>query len=240
MNRNMGRQNKNKEEMLGVIFDNTEKNPKVDSDDSDYILHYRKPDEYFDIYENMVAFIKGVEKIVRGDQFYRNTYPKYLQEVIGLQECQVFGHIEDTDRKKISMEIHHGPLLTLYDVSEIVTNWYRIHIGPPTTYTVADIVLEEHRNNRVQVVKLSKSAHDAVTNGDLHLNYNQGTGDVKGFLEKYHDGLTPELVQKINRELKWSSEHDTDDHEIFMLADRVRQWENDLVFDDEGDIEYDE
>lgn len=231
----MGKKNQNKGEMLGVIFDDSDKKkgPIVDSEDSDYFLAYEKGPEYFATYENEVAFYKGVEKMVRQDQFYRSTYPKYLNEVIGLSECQVFGHIEDTDRKSVSMEIHHGPLLTLYDIAEICTNWYRKHVGNPTTLRIADMVLEEHRQNHVQVVKLSKTAHDAVTDGKIHLNYNQGFGDVRSFLEKYHDGITPDLAKKINRELAWSAEHDTDDREVFQLAQSMRRWENDLVFDDE-------
>lgn len=233
----MGRKNSKKEEMLGVIFDSTDKEngPVVDSDDADYMLQYRKGPEYFAVYEKEVAFYKGVEKIVRQDQFYRSTYPKYLKEVIGLQECQVFGHIEDSDRKKVSMELHHGPLLTLFDVCEIVTNSYRKNYGPPSTLVIADLVLEEHRQNRVQLVKLSKSAHQAVTNGDVHLTYQQGFGDVNSFLEKYHDGLTKDLARKINRELAWSAEHDTDDHEIFLLTDKMKRWENDFDFDYEED-----
>lgn len=232
----MGRKNSKKEEMLGVIFDSTSKDgPVVDSDDADYRLEYRKGDDYFSVYEKEVKFYKGVEKIVRQDQFYRTTWPKYLKEVVGLTECQVFGHIEDTDRKQVSMEIHHGPLLTLYDICEIVTTAVRRRGQKPTTLTIADLVLEEHRANRVQVVKLSKSAHQAVTDGELHLNYNQGTGDVKSFLEKYHDGLTPDIARKINRELAWSKEHDTDDHEVFALTERMREWDNDLLFDDDED-----
>lgn len=235
----MGRKNSKKEEMLGVIFDNTDKanGPVVDSDDADYILQYRKGPEYFAVYEKEVAFYKGVEKIVRQDQFYRTTYPKYLKEVIGLQECQVFGHVEDSDRKKVSMEIHHGPLLTLFDICEIVTTYYRKYYGPPSTLVIADLVLEEHRANRVQVVKLSKTAHQAVTNGDIHLTYQQGFGDVNSFLEKYHDGLTRDLVRKINRELIWSAEHDTDDRDVFLLTDNMRRWENDLDFGYEDEFD---
>lgn len=232
----MGRKNSKKTDMLGVIFDGTGKDgPVVDSDDADYRLEYRKSDDFFAVYEKEVKFYKGVEKIVRQDQFYRTTWPKYLKEVVGLTECQVFGHIEDTDRKQVKMELHHGPLLTLYDICEIVTTAYRKRGGKPTTLVIADLVLEEHRANRVQVVKLCKSAHDAVTNGDVHLTYSQGTGDVKSFLEKYSDGITPDIARKINRELKWSAEHDTDDHGVFELTDRMREWENDLYFEDDYD-----
>lgn len=230
---------KTSEEMLGIIFNESDSSHSayVDSDDADYILEYNKGEEYFSVYEKKVAFYKGVEKAVRDDQFYRVTYPKYLKEVIGLQECQIFGHIEDSDRKKVSMEIHHGPILTLYDVCEIVTNWYRQYIGQPSTLKVADIVLEEHRLNNVQVVKLCKSAHDAVTNGEVHLTYSQGFGDLLSFLVKFKDGLTRELVAKINRELKWSAEHDTEDNDIFVITQNMRKWENDLFLDFDEDEE---
>lgn len=221
-------------ELPGIIFDKAE-TPIVDSDNSNYYLEFDKTDEFFSYYDNEVAFYKGVEKAVRKHKFIQSTYPKYLKEVVGLKTCQVMPGIESDDKNKVKIEMHHGPILTLYDTCEIVTKHMRAHNHPHiNTFTVANEVVEQHRQNNVRVVFLSKSVHDKLHEDGIYLNYKQGFGDTLKFLELYKDGVDKDMKMKINEYLAWSMEHDSTDSDIFKLADTMREWGNNDYSDVDG------
>ena len=171
-----------KEEMLGVEFNTDPSEPFVDSSMSPFYIPFYKTEEYFEVYENYCTFVKACENNVRRSKFYK-TYIKYLTEVVGMKCCQVLPNIEIEDGNgKVTIEMHHGPILTLFDTCSIVLNHLRKQ-GDPfiTTFKVADIVLEEHRLNHVRVVLLSKTVHQAVHNDDIFLNSKMGFGDTQAF-----------------------------------------------------------
>lgn len=152
---------KTQTDMLGVIFDEGSKSsdtPTIDSDVSDFYLPFDKAEDFFSIYENEINFYRGVEKLVRTDVFYKK-YINYLINVVGMNTCQVLSNVEANENSKVVMEMHHGPILTLFDITMILCNWYRHHGIPITTFDVADKILEEHQQNRVRVVLVTKSVH---------------------------------------------------------------------------------
>lgn len=215
------------ENMLGVIFDNTEKSkPKIDSDRSLFYIPYYKDEEYFSSYENEIAFYKGVESLVRKHAFY-SKYIRYLIEVVGINTCQVLSNIPIEDKSKVTIEMHHGPILTLFDIAMIVTTHLRKQgFDKITTPYVADLILEEHRLNHVRVVLVSKSVHQKIHEDEIILNYRQGFGDTGEFLEKYHDGLSNEMKVKINQYIDWSMKNDSYDHDVFKLSEKMKRWGN--------------
>lgn len=227
-------------DMLGVTFSplESENGPTVDSDNSMYMLEYYKSEEYFSIYENEVHFYKGVEDLVRKHPFYKK-YIKYLIEVVGIKSCQVLSNIEipDDKKSKVVIEMHHGPMLTLFDVVQIVTTYYRKQNYPKiSTCFIANVVIEEHRLNNIRTVLLSKSVHQQVTEGNIWLNYNQGFGYTDEFLEKYKDGITEPIAQKINKYIETSKEHDSFDNDVLKIADKFKEWgNNDFVAFDESE-----
>lgn len=214
-----------KEEMLGVIFDNTEEgHPVIDSDNSMYYIPFDKTEEYFDVYENLVTFIKACESQVRRHPFYKK-YIKYLREVVGLDTCQVFPNIEMDDN--VTIEMHHGPILTLFDTCMIVVNHLRKNgYKDITTFKVANIVIEEHRLNNVRVLFLAKTAHQKVHDDDVMLNYQMGFGDTKTFLAKYCDGVDAPMAKSINAYIEWSKNNDSFDNDVFEISEKLREWGN--------------
>lgn len=216
-------------EIPGIIFENTEA-PIVDSNNANYYIEFDKTEDYFSYYDNEIAFYRGVEKLVRKHKFIQSIYPKYLKEVVGLNTCQVMPGIEADDKNKVKIEMHHGPILTLFDICEIVTKHMRAnpkkypHIN---TFTVANEVVEQHRQNHVRVIFLSKSVHSKLhEEGNIFLNYKQGFGDTLKFLELYKDGVDKDMKMKINEYIAWSMEHDSTDNDIFNLAETMREWGN--------------
>lgn len=226
-------------QMPGIIFEKAESpNHVVDSDNANYYLEFDKSDDYFSYYDNEIAFYKGVEKLVRKHDFIRKVYPKYLKEVVGLKTCQVMPGIEADDKNKVSIEMHHGPVLTLFDTVEIITKHMRANgVKNINTISVAKEVVEAHRQNLVRVIFLSKSAHQKVHDDDIYLNYRQGFGDTLKFMEKYKDGVEKDMKIKINEYLSWSMEHDSTDNEVLKIADTMREWGNN-DFDETADFNF--
>ena len=219
---------KKKEEMPGIIFDNLDHNPIVDSESSDFYLPFEKDEDFFSIYENETAFYKAVEQLVRTDDFYKK-YISYLIEVVGIKECQVMSNIKVEDKSKVKFEMHHGPILTLFDIVMIVTNWYRYHGLPITTFDIADAVLEEHRNNRCRVVLVTKTVHDQIHLDNIVLNMNQGFGDTAAFLEKYKEGVDHDTLNKFKAYIEWSKTNDSFDNGVLRVAETIRCFgENDF------------
>lgn len=217
------------ENMHGVIFDNDpDLGPKVDSDSSLFYLLFDKNEEFFSVYENEISFYKEVEKLVRKHPFY-SKYISYLINVVGIKTCQVLSNIEmdeNAKKQKVTIEMHHGPILTLFDTVMIICNWLRANGHELTTFKVANIVIEEHRLNNIRTVLVSKSVHQQIHEGNIQLNYQQGFGDTQAFLEKYKDGVDKEMRQKINKYISWSLENDSMDNDVLKLAETMKQWGN--------------
>lgn len=226
----MARKKSTTVDMLGVTFGplEGEPGPCVSSDNSMFYLSYDKGEEFFSIYENEIRFYKGVEDAVRRHPFY-SKYIKYLIDVVGIRTCQVLPNVEVSDNKKskVVIEMHHGPMLTLFDVVEIITTYYRkLNYDRITTCFIANVVIEEHRLNNIRTVLLCKSAHQQVTEGNIFLNYNQGFGYTNVFLNKYKEGISDHMANKINRYIQESIENDSYDNDVFVIASKFKQWGN--------------
>lgn len=203
-----------------IDFKKPQKNPTVDADTSYYELPFYKDEEYFANLENFVTFIKAVEKIVRTSPHY-SRYIAYLKEEIGLTYCQVLSNIED---EYASIEMHHGPILTLFDCVSIVTDHMLATNEKITTFNVADRVLAEHFKHNIGVVMLSKTVHEQVHENNVFINLKQSFGNVDKFLKKYRKGLQPEQINKINAYIAKCEEHDSSDNGVLKLNEVVKKW----------------
>lgn len=212
--------------MLGVIFNEGSKNqtPTVDSDASCFYLPFDKEEDFFSIYENEIRFYRGVEKLVRTDDYYKK-YIRYLIEVVGMDSCQVMPNIKVEDKSNVTFEMHHGPILTLFDITMILCNWYRYHNIEITTFDVADRILEEHHLDRVRVVLVTKTVHKQIHDDNIILNYQQGYGNTNAFLQAYREGVTHDIQRRINKYIEWSKQHDSYDNNVLEIATTLRRWE---------------
>lgn len=222
-----------KPEMLGVSFNTDSDTPYLDCNSCDYYIPFEKDEEYFEVYENLIRFLKKTENLVRTNSFY-DTYKNYIINVVGMRSCQVLPGIKVSEDKKQKtvLELHHGPMLNLFDVCMIMLRYLLIYEpNHLTTFYLARRVLEEHRENRVRVMLLSKSVHLEVNNNNIFLNYNMGFGDVNTFLNLYMDGVSKNMKDKINQYIELSEKKDSYDNNIFEISKTMRKWkQND--FDD--------
>lgn len=189
-------------------------------DSNEEIISFYKPKEYFYTTENYTKFIKSCEKTIRKHQDY-TRYKDWLMTKMGLNFCQVSRDIVDTDGS-VTIEMHHGPLLTLFDYVSIITNKKVTNGEKVTTFRVADEVLEEHYALRVQTVMLALTNHEAVHNRDIWLNIKQGFGNLGEFIEKYAAYFTPEQKYRIAKYISICEQSDSFDIGIFDV-DKVQK-----------------
>ena len=174
------------------------------------------------------AFIKNVEKTIRTSDEY-SRYIDYLKNEIGLDYCMVMPNIDDD---KASIEMHHGPILTLYDYCEIIVYSLKKRKERVNTFIIANLVLKAHYANIVQVVMLSKTTHSLVHEGKIFIHPSQAWGDLNKFLELYGNGMSSEQIKTFNTYVQLSKKQGSCDNGI-LEYDKILNWRksNDLFSD---------
>lgn len=199
------------------------KSPIVDSPTSEFEIPFYKDQEYFSNLDNFVGFVKAVEKSVRTSNYYKR-FIAFLKEEKGLNYCQVLGNIEES--KEVKIEMHHGPVFTLFDYAAIITEYLLARNEKVNTFIVADILMKEHFDNNIHVVMLSQTVHEEVHAGNIFLNLKQGYGDFNRFVRKYRDGINLNQIATINKYIERSLQYDSDDKGVLKLMKEVRKWNN--------------
>jgi len=163
-------------------------------------INFNRTEKDFYISDEYIKFIKSVEQLIRKSKEYRG-YIAYLKEKIGLKQCSVFSNIND-DLAKI--EMHHGPIFTLFDYVEIASNASMIKNKKLNSFIVAKEVLQDHYDNIVQVVMISESVHKAIhgKKTDIFIPLEMSWGDLVKYIEKYGEFLNSVQVKKINDYMK--------------------------------------
>lgn len=169
-------------------------------------------------------FIKCVESIIRKSAVYR-AYIFYLKEKIGLKKCMMFGHLDDT---MCNIEMHHGPIFTLYDYVEITINFFLKNNFEISTFAIANQILQDHCDNLIQIVMLSEMAHQAIHQPNEatseFLDIQSAWGDLFGYLLKYEKCLDIRHFNKINRYF----DRYTKKHHSNIFITKIKQWKDHL------------
>lgn len=167
----------------GIVFKG-DKSKFIESEDDYYdVISLYKDIDYFLDEVAYSKFVKHIENKVRTSPEY-TAYIAWMKQVMGMDFCQVSSAIHGTDG--VTIEMHHGPILTLYDIVSVILNDFIATGKKINSWRLTDAVLQEHFELRVQTVMLAKTNHEAAHNGDLFLNVSQGFGNIAEFIEMYH------------------------------------------------------
>lgn len=196
-----------------ILYDKSDLTPIVDASGSFYKILMYKDLEYFSNYESYVAFVKGIEYVVRHNDRY-NKYISYLKKEVKLNRCQVLKDITDEDA---DIEMHHGPIFNLFDICSIVLEYFLLKKWKISTFRVADVVLEEHMRNRIQVVMVSTTVHQEIHDGEIFINYHQAYGNLNEFIKKYKDAISDEYRDQINKYIDKSLLYNSNDFSVLEL-----------------------
>lgn len=212
-----------------IEYTKIKKNPTIESPTSAFELPFYKDEEYLSVIDNFVQFVKAVERLVRLSDDYKR-YKSYLMGEIGLTYCQVLSNIEE---EFANIEMHHGPVFTLFDYACILTDWMLAKNKKITTFNVAELLLEEHFKHRIQVVMLSETIHEQVHAGNIFINLNQAFGDLNGFVEKYRDGFNLVMAKKLNYYIQRSITSGASfDNGVLQLNAFVSSWKQNYDFEE--------
>lgn len=177
-----------------------------------------------DIYK---AFLDNCISRFRHSKTYTH-YKHYLYE-IGLDKCQLLGNITN---EMATIEMHHN-FLNIFDITLLITENYLNTIGYVCTFDVVQSLKEEHRNNNIPIVMLSKTAHQLFHNsdGNIVLPARMCFGYWLNLLNKYKYGITIDIANKVTRFLKTSAEYEQnyikDDNasaKLLGLRDQIQDW----------------
>jgi hypothetical protein len=192
-------------------------------------LPFNKKDKYFTNPSDLIKFIQDVEKVIRTSKEYSN-YIKYLKNDVGLHNCSLFRDIDDS---KAPIEMHHGPIFTLYDIVEIQVAYLYKHKMPINSYRLAHNILKDHWNNIIQVVMLCKTAHTAVHNLNglkdkkrYFLSADAAWGDINKFIEKYHEAFSITHYNKLKDYVKNYNlyKRDSSDIKPELFTNKITEW----------------
>jgi len=197
----------------GIEYSDNILQPFVSSDQSLYIIPFNKSDEYFSNIDSYTKFVKAVESVVRKHDRY-SKYKDFLIKEAKLDHCQV---LKDVTNEDADIEMHHGPIFTLFDYCRIMVEWFLLNKWKITTYRVADAVLTEHEQNHIQVVMLASTIHQEVHNRNIFINTNQAVGKLNDFIIKYEKAIPKDLKEKYNRYLDRSINSESNDYGLLEL-----------------------
>ena len=198
-------------------------NPVLASPNSSYtISFYQTRDTLMDIdtYRN---FLKNCEARFRHSVTY-NNYKAHLID-IGLNRCQVHGYIT-SDMEGVSLEMHHA-ILTLFDICLLISEHKLNTIGYITTFDIVEALKEEHKENNIALVMLSKTPHQIYHSdpSNFYIHPKMCFGNWPRLIEKYKLGLTQDVAFKLLYYLKKAIEtNDTTDNGLLDLREKIKEW----------------
>lgn len=147
-------------------------------------------------------FIMGTERIIRTSNDYKCYIAHLKEDVPGCRSCALFNHINDD---MVPLEMHHGPVFTLAEITTIVLNHYVRNGKEINSFLIADEILEDHFDNLIQTVMLSKMAHAVVSDKKIgkeaYISMDHAIGDIVGFITKYNDAITYYEINKLRNYL---------------------------------------
>ena len=189
-----------------IEYKKDNKNPVVDSPNNFYQLQMYKDEKFFFSNDSMVRFTKGIEKLVRNNDRYKK-YIYYIKTQVKMNQCQVLKNVTDEDA---TLEMHHG-IINLFDICDIITQYFLLHGWKVSTYRIANAVLDEHEMNRIPVIMVSVTVHQEIHNGSIFVPYKSFFGDFKSFVKKYDKAISDDIREKINKYIDRSLIEDPDE-----------------------------
>ena len=155
--------------------------------------------ETYDIYsdKDFKKFINDVEAQVRKSIEYKRCI-QFLKDNMGMNESPFMEGVSSKDSPKVKIELHHSPF-TLFDIALIVFN-KRLYYGESLELqAVAKEVCKLHYYLVVGLVALTKTEHELVHNHYLFVPCTRVLGDYGKFMDYYHNFMTPEQLEMIDR-----------------------------------------
>lgn len=208
-----------KHKMKNLVSNQDKANLIVKHENSNYLsLPFFKTHITLSNSSDLEKFIKSIESLIRKSGVYKG-YIKYLKQEIGLNRCMIFSELTDED---VTIEMHHS-VFTLFDCVSITLIKFLKENKQISSFDIAKEVLDDHINNSIPVVMVSKMVHEAVHNGrnnmeSFFIPLESSWGDIVKYIEKYKGCLTPEHIAKLKKYAIKYSESINNETDIFKVT----------------------
>lgn len=148
-----------------------------------------------------------IEREIRNSYEYR-SYINYLKNELDLTRCSLLPNL-DINSEKFSLEFHHYPM-NLFEIAQVVGTQMITNCNEGdkiSCFDIAQKVVEEHYRNNIGLVPLTKTLHDMAHNRAIIIPISKVHGNYKKFVEKYHDYISEEILDRIH-DAEMNSESD--------------------------------
>lgn len=170
--------------------------------------------------ERFKQFVDNSIRRFRKSRFYKG-YKSYLM-CMGMDRCQILGNIQD---HMADIEMHHN-FLTIYDISILITTHMINTIGKITSFDLVSLLMQEHRENNIPIVMLSKTVHQVYhDNPEFYIPLSMTFGKWWDLLIKYRYGITYDIATKVVKYInKCQENNELTGLEYFRLRESVESW----------------
>jgi hypothetical protein len=145
--------------------------------------------------EELSRFVKSVEGLARRSMELRE-YIRFLKEEVHMDHCHF---LRGVSSDLADIEIHHHPL-NLFEITEIVIRAHMCNERETTsTLLMAQEIVELHYDGLVGLVPLTKTIHELVHSGKLHVPPTAVWGNIAGFVERYKNHLSVQILSKLDK-----------------------------------------
>lgn len=170
---------------------NMDFNPSIKSPNCSEDLQFYATESSFVDIEFYKRFLDNAISQFRTSRTYKN-YKGYLMS-LGMNRCQILGNI---DENMADIEMHHN-FLTIFDIALMITEHTIKTKGYITTFDLIKLLKQEHKENRIPLVMLSKTVHQLYhQNQDFIIPAQYCFGYWQELLIKYNKGITKDIAYK--------------------------------------------
>ena len=195
-------------------------NPTLRSPNSVYEISLMQTKESLADIDSYARFIKNAISQFRHSRFYKN-YKAYLMS-LGLDHC---AYLHNINSDMAELEMNHA-ILTIFDIALLISEHYLNTYGYITTFHIVGGLREEHKQNRIPIIMMCKSVHQAYHNDEMfYVHPNQIFGKWTELIKNYYNGITPEICNKLLYYIRLAlREKESNDNELLTLADQIQNW----------------
>jgi hypothetical protein len=115
-----------------------------------------------------------------------------LREEEGITSCYIFKSVHDDDA---TLEFHHYPF-SLYDIVQTILLKKLTTKEMTSTFLTSFDVLQEHYDNKIGLILLSKTVHELFHAGQIKIPVTHTFGNYEEFYKEYKEYMTPEILNK--------------------------------------------
>lgn len=192
----------------------------IEAPSAPYVLSFEQTRETLIDVEKYKHFIENAIYRFRKSRSYKG-YKSYLI-MMGMDRCQVLGNINN---EMADIEMHHN-FLTIYDIAILISQHILNTIGRITTFDLVALLIQEHRNNNIPLVMLSKTMHQQIhSNNELYIPLSMTFGNWPNLLIKYRYGITLDIAYKCIKYIsKCQQNNELNGSEYFQLKETIESW----------------